>query len=100
MSSSSIHELLTVERLAAWLETQPAETKYDYFSCRGCLIARYLIANGAKSALVGGSRVGATLADGARVDIGLPKEVGDISQDGDHTYGAALERAKAAGRAS
>ena len=41
-------ELLTVENLIAWLETQDPTRRYDFTDAQQCLIGRYLFNMGAK----------------------------------------------------
>ncbi len=44
-----IPQLLTIERVAMWLETQPPEKEYDYFDNGNCLLAQYLADFGYKN---------------------------------------------------
>ena len=79
----------SLESLIAWLEKKPPETSYDYCEIGDCLVARYLKAMGVKRfelspcelALLGWKYI--------------VQNYGAKSED-EWTFGAALERARAA----
>jgi hypothetical protein len=95
------HDVFSLDGLIAWLEKQPAEETYDYMDCfgdsGGCLLFRYLNANGIETGNVGGD-IGYVDADDQRqhpsgwddLDLVSAGEAVD-----EWTYGAALARAKA-----
>ena len=76
-------DLMSLESLIAWLETQPVDGAYDYDHCERCLIGRYLT-----------DRVGGIEAHrGVYTDMPHYRE---IAANEPYTFGAALERAYAA----
>lgn len=85
----------TVAALVAWLETKPATETYDYYDCGGaCLYGQYMTHVGVpwKEARF------ATYADNRKGDIHEPfrmKVYFPIAVTYPHTFGAALERARA-----
>lgn len=85
-------EPLSVEGLIAWLERQPAGTKYDY-GCNGhCLLATYLRAAHGWDPDIGGT----VYRDHKSGAFGkLPAALNDIAWSGPRTYGGALKRARA-----
>ena len=91
----------SLESLIAWLEKQPAEGVYCYIDSGRCLLSRYFSANGFPSAKITPSY----LVQAGR-DIPLPPDFDEIAV-GPHkhfpvgdapgwTFGAALDRARAA----
>lgn len=86
---------MTLDSLISWLEGRPADKAYDYIVCDQCLLAQYFTACGFHGVLVedqffthrgGYSR--------------LPAYFNNIAVGGGmdtrHTFGEALERARAA----
>lgn len=77
----------TIEAMIAWLEKQPANKTYPFMDCfGGCLFAKYLASHGHKW----------QAGDYAMVTEFLPPHVAAMEP---WTYGAALERARAAASA-
>jgi len=75
----TLDDLLTVERLIVWLETQDPETRYSIGSAHTCLIGQFCAAHG--------------VADPPYI---VPPVFGMIAMfDIPWTFGAALDRAKA-----
>ena len=83
---------LTLPALIAWLEQQPSEATYCYYSTGHCLIAQYLQAAGLAKSVGGHSFT--PLGGGPRQNI--PENFSDIAWDSPRTFGAALNRARAA----
>jgi hypothetical protein len=81
----------SLDSLIAWLEQQPAENRYCYADNGKCLLGRYFTAKGFKAVNVWSS--GVSYQGG---DAGLPPHFNDIAVYTPHTFGAALERARAA----
>lgn len=69
--------------LIAWLETMPPKTRYYFSDARTCLIAQYMRSQGQKKI--------------AFYCHEIPEPFGEIANpvDGNETFGAALERARA-----
>jgi hypothetical protein len=87
-----IHELI------AWLETKNPTGEYDYNSPTKCLLAQFFKHQGVKDPLVGPRDV-----DWGNWGVGESKDLpkafweiskGNLSQVDNHTFGAALERAR------
>lgn len=81
---------LSLDNLIAWLEKQPAKKQYNFLNCDGgCLFSLYLIHLGypASPRHLSTRPIWEALHD----------TYGDIAYDfrGSHTFGAALERARA-----
>lgn len=94
-----------IETLIAWLEKQPAETEYCYFSNGKCLLAQYFQAHGFPLSEMRGDDLVTT--DGQRITVPFSWDVlaqGQVyieSRDeflpgvsSERTFGAALERAR------
>lgn len=82
-------DVFSLEGLIAWLEKQPAETTYNWLDmpCNGgCLIHRYLVAQGQSPTNDYGRF--AECAGGRDADT-------KVAMREPYTYGAALERARA-----
>lgn len=95
-----IQQLLTVENLARWLETQDPETEYDFCDVGDCLLCRFGQAVGLSDVKAGGGHIAfADRIGRRRVNVsGMT-----LSEPGRHiavafpwTYGAALERCREA----
>lgn len=85
---------LTLESLIAWLETKPTDEAYDYHNCHGrCLYGQYMASHGIKWKESGASIPG--LAPKAR-DRFCELVYCAVADQGPWTFGAALERARAA----
>lgn len=82
----------TLESLIAWLETMPADTEYPYMNVQECIACQYLQAHGYQRPWEGPD---AGLALYARA-MGGEDNYFKIAQSGRWTFGAALERARAA----
>lgn len=76
--------------LVAWLEKQPAEKTYDYTEPCGCMLADYFTQNGYSDVAVDPF---AFDHSGGRTDI--PGDFDVVNCEGERTYGAALDRARA-----
>jgi hypothetical protein len=89
---------LTLGALIAWLEQQPADDEYCYFSHGNCLLAKYLTAHGFKNVRLGGDyyRHGETPEAANKTRHKLPRAFEDIAVEMPHTFGTALERARKA----
>ena len=81
---------MSLGSLISWLETKPPHETYKYSNCYRCLLGQYFAAKGFREIVVGVSAVG--LNGRSRP---LPTGFNAIAADGMHTFGAALERAKA-----
>lgn len=86
-------DVFSLDGLIAWLENQPADQKYDYVCNGECLLALYFIHAGYENISMGI----------IEFDYGkywenkkcLPEHFNNISIERPHTFGAALERARA-----
>lgn len=85
---------LSVGGLVAWLERQPAETRYFFSDPENCLIAQYLTTSGYVAVGVGGFTFSHGYHNRRRHEK-LPSGFTDIAAAFPRTYGAALERARA-----
>ena len=87
--SEDVHSLSSLIR---WLKTKDPEESYEYTSSRNCLLAQYYRAKGYSKAMVDPECV--------RLSVfkwqDLPEHFNAIAREGEETFGAALERAKAA----
>src|SRR6266853_302 len=88
-----IPQLLTVDRVAMWLETQPPEKEYDYLDNCNCLLAQYLTDYGYENVYVTNESV---IMDGKYYDF-PDLQFNRIMWPGVSvgTFGDALKRAKA-----
>jgi len=77
---------LSVAGLIAWLAKQPTRREYEYYSCQRCLVAEYL-----KS--IGSVNPDAEYIFSEALGAGWPYD--KIAAERPHTFGAALERARA-----
>lgn len=85
-----IYKLLSLEGLISWLEKQPANEKYEWTNCSKCVFGQYL----AEFGLTNQASQVDVLSGGA---IHSPQDYADyqfIGYKGQHTFGAALERAR------
>lgn len=78
---------LSLASLIAWLETMPADEKYDYCDPFNCLVGQYLNHHGFL-------RIGRS-AEELR-QLGWYDIVHHIEESRERTFGAALKRARAA----
>ena len=81
--------VFSLQGLIAWLETQPAETEYEYTNTSDCLLCRYFKARGVPVSYMGGVRWFDHTGNAHPLPDGLR------AAPHAHTYGAALARAKA-----
>lgn len=91
-------DVFSLEGLIAWLEKQPAGKRYDWHDPAHCLIAQWLAAEHGYSDPVVRSNKSCDLTANLDSDDGVTV-LGRIAYGGrnpQYTYGAALERAKAA----
>lgn len=90
----------SLEGIIAWLETQPPETPYEFMNCKGqCLIGQYMTSIGIvwNHNSIKGSSYNQTLSkigDGTFSTQNI-LEAQRIASNHPHTFGAALERARA-----
>lgn len=87
---------LTLPKLIAWLERQPAEQPYDFFCNGGCLIGKYLRSCGYDKVWVGGWE---WRPDGVKDHKGsqyMDWRIQEVAVNRPATYGAALSRARTA----
>jgi hypothetical protein len=84
-------DVFSLKSLIQWLEMQPAEKEYDFNDCKGaCLLDRYANAMGLRGNLYRYGKLcetfdGGVYGEGPMIACKLP-----------HTFGAALDRARAA----
>jgi hypothetical protein len=82
--------------LIAWLEKQPRATPYNYDCNGGCLLAQYFTAMGLHRVSVGGSFM---FHGNLPQEVHLSKNFRTVALGytvhGPHTFGAALDRARA-----
>jgi hypothetical protein len=84
---------LTLESLIAWLEKQPEGKFYDYMGCDGtCLLGQYFRSLGFENIWVGGTVI---CADNYP-EVILPESISELAVGRPRTFGAALDRARAA----
>jgi len=88
-----IPQLLTADRVAMWLETQPPEKEYDYLDTCNCLLAQYLTNYGYKNIFVTDSSVKVDNKDYAFPDLQFNRIMWPGALVGN--FGDALTRAKA-----
>lgn len=81
----------SLETLIAWAEKQPAAKEYDYW-CHRCYLGQYFEAHGYKINMIG---VGTVTFSGQKTR-NLPPHFNHIAMSEPRTFGAALERARAA----
>lgn len=84
-------DVYALSTLIAWLEKQPTKKEYDFWDCDGaCLISQYMTSCGMESLVWdedrNSSKYTAFCNDTNFDDIAFPSP---------HTFGAALERARA-----
>jgi hypothetical protein len=82
-----------LETLIAWLEKQPAAGEYEYTSSTGCALCQYFRAQGINVRtldICGFSVVG------SYTEHSYPRAFAEATRSLPWTYGAALERARAA----
>jgi hypothetical protein len=82
--------------LVAWLEKQDATTEYDYTSPTSCLLARYMRSRGHWLIVCGPGSFISLYLGFIPVCRHIPRSIDDIAVRRPNTYGAALERARAA----
>lgn len=80
----------TLPHFTAWLEKQPATKRYCYSSGTACAVAKYAKAHGFTHVTITPDWI---LHDGGETKI--PRILDYIASTGPHTYGAALQRARA-----
>lgn len=88
----SVKELMSTERLVAWLETKDPNEAYKYSNLyEPCLHAQYFAAMGRPVQSLGSMSV---LFPGERDIAPMPPSFLSAALTRPHTFGAALERAK------
>ena len=89
-------EVFSVEGLRDWLRTMPRRKRYCYANAGYCLIARFMLAHGAKLPNVGGFSYGDDSANSPfPKNALLPDGMSDIAVNEPYTFGAALARCEA-----
>jgi hypothetical protein len=84
-------DVFSLQSLIAWLEQQPADKEYDFYDCGGeCMLDRYGDAMGMPFDWDGYSKLNAAFGGGKH------GEGPHIASTEPHTFGAALDRARAA----
>ena len=89
----------TLEALIAWLEKQPANATYCYTSTGGCLVAQFLLSLGTYTAVGVDHRGFYNRSPDSRSTydpIPLPPFFNEVALKNPRTFGAALDRARAA----
>lgn len=90
----------SLEALIAWLEKQPADETYCFLDTGACLFGRYGYEMGFRKAGLGSPSPYGIVTNGMSARYGQPETVepfeGRISSPKPHTFGAALDRARAA----
>jgi hypothetical protein len=84
-----IEAKLTLPNLIAWLETQDSDTRYEYGRCCGCLLARFLKAQGYANVTLG-----STTGNVDNVEFTIPELLDRIAHDSLKSYGHALNLAR------
>ena len=86
----------SLSSLIAWLEQKPADETYCYEDTGGCLLHKYFTPCGFTNVLVGGMSLvhGSQWQHYKRISAAMQ----DIPLEHPRTFGAALERARAAVR--
>jgi hypothetical protein len=85
-------DVMSMESLVNWLEQQPPEKTYNYYSNRNCLVAQYLKSNGHEDVLIFSM---GHWQDHNDIDRLFPIKFDDVAVAQPRTFGAALKRAKA-----
>tara|TARA_R110000823_G_scaffold39872_2_gene106237 strand:+ start:838 stop:1149 length:312 start_codon:yes stop_codon:yes gene_type:complete len=84
-------DVFSLEGLAAWLETQDGETKYDFCDAGSCLITAWHVAHGHHKITASQYSSGIYLWSEQEPDTVWS----DIAQGYPRTYAAALDRCRA-----
>ena len=88
-----------LDTLLQWLEMQPADAYYLYGSAQLCVLSQYFKAHGYKKVHMGTEQF--TSEEMLGFAVWLPPDFDEIARGGDgldfrrHTFGKALQRAKA-----
>lgn len=90
LARTPLEQLLTVDNVAAWLRTMPAEGVYLYNHCCGCALWHFCQDHG-YSVMVWPGHV--MLKD--MTSVSFPREIERAVMLKPHTYGAALARLEA-----
>lgn len=98
-----IEDIFSLRSLIGWLEKQPPETTYDFSNRTTCVLAQYFRANGSPDAWCAASHVRLNGFDSPKSFFyggqkGWNSPFHRISYEGEHTFGAALKRARRAER--
>jgi len=83
---------LALATLISWLEQQPKDDVYCYFSHGRCLLGKYFYDLGFRRIWVGGMSFRHSGTGGVR--LVMPESFADISAEEPWTFGAALDRAR------
>jgi hypothetical protein len=85
-------DILSVNSLIQWLETQPPDGRYSYINEKDCMLCRYFRDMGLEKVIVDPFRVGHSGGE-----FELPQSLDKISMGSgqyDWSFGGALERAR------
>lgn len=88
-------DVFSLDALIAWLEKQPAEQTYCYLDHGACLLGQYLKGHGFNWVMIYSSGEFDFERDCKIVRGEYPIEFDDFAAPFPHTFGAALQRAKA-----
>lgn len=83
---------ISLSSLIAWLEQKPRDKTYKYDDCYSCFLAQYLKDRGFTEVYVNSCFYSYSGLDSGEP---LPSGWNDIAENGGHTYGEALDRARA-----
>lgn len=84
-----------LETLIAWLEKQPAASNYPYMDGCSCMFAQYLSAHGFSEPSIGGVTFSYQSGNRRKGLNPFPTGFPCVASGWPHTFGAALERARA-----
>ena len=89
-------DALSLDGLISWLETKPADDAYCYIDTGHCLIGQYTRERlGFEDVTVGSLRFIGLKGDGLGRYYSMPPHWNNVAAHFPHTFGAALERARA-----
>lgn len=86
-------DVMAMESLVRWLETQPPRAAYNYFDHTNCLVAQYLMDNGYQQVFCY-AMGNFTHSENMYRDNHYPMEFDDVAVHEPRTFGGALQRAK------
>lgn len=86
-------DVMAMESLVKWLETQPPMASYDYFDHTNCLVSQYLMANGYQQVFCYAMGL-FNHSENMQRDTHYPMEFDEVAVHQPRTFGGALQRAK------